>query len=132
MSLYDFVDENVSIDVDYESSQELDYNEYDDVDKYESTDDDLHEVESLSSIDYEEIIPDDFNIAGDYQETELDIIDSNSHADHIEDVEKNEDTNRAGTISFKGNGRCRVCGCGKWAGYGDTCANCGHFYNKHI
>lgn len=30
------------------------------------------------------------------------------------------------------NGRCRVCSCGKWAGYGDTCANCGHFYNQHI
>lgn len=35
-------------------------------------------------------------------------------------------------ISFKGNGRCSVCGCRRWAGYGDTCANCGHFYNKHI
>lgn len=30
------------------------------------------------------------------------------------------------------NGRCRVCSCGKWAGFGDTCANCGHFYNQHI
>lgn len=35
-------------------------------------------------------------------------------------------------ISFTGNGRCRVCGCGQWAGFGDTCENCGHFYNKHI
>ena len=35
-------------------------------------------------------------------------------------------------ISFKGLGRCRVCSCGGWAGYGDTCNNCGHFFNKHI
>lgn len=35
-------------------------------------------------------------------------------------------------IAFTGNGRCRVCNCGGWAGFGDTCANCGHFYNKHI
>lgn len=34
--------------------------------------------------------------------------------------------------SLSMNGRCRVCSCGKWAGFGDTCANCGHFYNQHI
>ena len=27
-------------------------------------------------------------------------------------------------VSFKGNGRCRVCGCRSWAGFRDTCANC--------
>jgi len=30
------------------------------------------------------------------------------------------------------NGRCRVCSCGAWAGFGDTCACCGHFYKDHI
>lgn len=30
------------------------------------------------------------------------------------------------------NGRCRVCSCGGWAGFGDTCACCGHFYKDHI
>lgn len=55
----------------------------------------------------------------------------------------NDDTNHSLTnseehhhdhsqISFKGLGRCRVCSCGGWAGYGDTCNNCGHFFNKHI
>lgn len=39
---------------------------------------------------------------------------------------------RSSNIAFTGNGRCRVCNCGGWAGFGDTCANCGHFYNKHI
>lgn len=34
--------------------------------------------------------------------------------------------------SLGGNGRCSVCNCGQWAGFGDTCENCGHFYNKHI
>ncbi len=35
-------------------------------------------------------------------------------------------------ISFTGLGRCRVCKCGGWAGYGDTCENCGHLFNNHI
>lgn len=34
-------------------------------------------------------------------------------------------------ISFKGHGRCKLCGCGKWAGYGNVCKNCGHFFDKH-
>lgn len=55
--------------------------------------------------------------------------------------EENIDTSNVGSHShqpsFTGhslgwNGRCRVCSCGKWAGYGNTCANCGHFYNQHI
>lgn len=39
---------------------------------------------------------------------------------------------RSSNIAFTGNGRCSVCNCGGWAGFGDTCENCGHFYNKHI
>ena len=53
-----------------------------------------------------------------------------SHAEV--DKPENIDSHERYHISFTGNGRCRVCGCRSWAGFGDTCANCGHFYNKHI
>lgn len=47
-------------------------------------------------------------------------------------TEHHHESNKTSQISFTGLGRCRVCNCGGWAGYGDTCENCGHFFNKHI
>lgn len=49
------------------------------------------------------------------------VLHSHTHQEHT-----------SSSISFTGNGRCRVCSCGSWAGFGNTCENCGHFYNKHI
>lgn len=54
-----------------------------------------------------------------------------------EDIDTSSLSSHSHQPSFMGhslgwNGRCRVCSCGKWAGFGDTCANCGHFYNQHI
>lgn len=42
------------------------------------------------------------------------------------------ESNKTSQISFTGLGRCKVCNCGGWAGFGDTCENCGHLFNKHI
>lgn len=75
------------------------------------------------------IIPDDFQIT----EESLDF--SNSIADTTDDEHEptyHQSHSKSSVISFTGNGRCRVCSCGGWAGFGDTCENCGHFYNKHI
>lgn len=35
-------------------------------------------------------------------------------------------------ISFTGSGRCKLCDCGCYAGIGNVCKNCGHFYCNHF
>lgn len=55
-----------------------------------------------------------------------------SSTENIEIESHQHIDNKASTISFTGLGRCRVCNCGRWAGFGDTCENCGHLFNKHI
>lgn len=59
---------------------------------------------------------------------------SESHDDDIVETHTGHyhELNKTSQISFTGLGRCRVCNCGGWAGYGDTCENCGHLFNKHI
>lgn len=52
--------------------------------------------------------------------------------ENMENTPLHHTNNNSSAISFTGLGRCRVCKCGGWAGYGDTCENCGHFFNKHI
>lgn len=79
-------------------------------------------------------------IATDIDDLEIDCyedlhsLSSEAHDDDIVDIhqEDHHESNKISQISFTGLGRCRVCNCGGWAGYGDTCANCGHFFNKHI
>lgn len=72
---------------------------------------------------------------------DIDILDSDinpvttlddGYYNESEQISQSHNHYRSSNIAFTGNGRCRVCNCGGWAGFGDTCANCGHFYNKHI
>lgn len=50
----------------------------------------------------------------------------------IEDGNQSQqEETRHNEISFKGHGKCKLCGCGKWVGYGNVCKNCGHFYVNH-
>lgn len=97
----------------------------------DSTDhnDDLLE-NSEHDIDYYGFDTDDGLIDDrDIERTESLISDSE---DNTEEINSSHKHYRSSNISFTGNGRCRVCNCGGWAGFGDTCENCGHFYNKHI
>ena len=91
--------------------------------------DDLLE-NSEHDIDYYEFDTDDGLIDDrDIERTESLISDSEDNTGEINSPHKHYSSSN---ISFTGNGRCRVCNCGGWAGFGDTCENCGHFYNKHI
>lgn len=83
---------------------------------------------------------DSINLTNTYIPDEFDVddISSISLKQQVESIE-NDDRSfnhdheyRSSSIAFTGNGRCRICNCGGWAGFGDICANCGHFYNKHI
>lgn len=133
MNLFDFIDDNVAIDAEFVNSEEIIDNDYEDLSESEISADDNLDDNSLSSVIDNDIIPDGFNVGGDYQT--LKIVDEDyANVNNVHDDTSHYGLNRdnSGTISFRGNGRCRVCGCGKWAGYGDTCSNCGHFYSKHI
>ncbi len=80
---------------------------------------------------------DDESLGFDFSSEEMDM--DEPELSSLEDTDESGASNthlhkehHSSEISFTGNGRCRVCGCGQWAGFGDTCENCGHFYNKHI
>jgi hypothetical protein len=75
------------------------------------------------------------------QDIELDDYSGLEHlnnADDIDDTDMNSNGNEFHSgghyksVSFTGLGRCSVCGCGRWAGFGNECENCGHFFDKHI
>lgn len=52
---------------------------------------------------------------------------------HHDDSSGRTDNKRSDDISFKGSGRCHLCGCGGfiWSISGDMCKNCGHARSHH-
>ncbi len=97
-----------------------------------------------SDVDIDESYDDSYDLYDSFatvEDIELDDIDEfqgfvaedSSNNDFIDSThEHHHESNKTSQISFTGLGRCRVCNCGGWAGFGDTCENCGHFFNKHI
>lgn len=91
--------------------------------------DGLYQDDSVNPLEI--CIPDDFDIDDSTPISYLSEspVVSIENGDYLVHHDHNQ---QSSNISFTGNGRCRVCNCGGWAGFGDTCENCGHFYNKHI
>lgn len=120
--LLDFIDEEIS------SLDHFDTSEVDSMEQTLSTDFDSVDDSEMDNLDY-------------YDDLELEKLDDSmekdvSSGDDTEEPEKKhylrQRFQNANQVSFGGNGKCRLCSCGKWSGYGDVCSNCGHFYNKHI
>ena len=113
--------------------ENLIFDNLDTFDDIDSSDVDIDEIYDESSDFYDSFVS--------TEELELDDIDEihglvdedSSNSDSVDStLEYHHELNKVSQISFTGLGRCRVCNCGGWAGFGDTCENCGHFFNKHI
>lgn len=96
--------------------------------------DSLNDTESDVNSHWETSLDDSFFLASDGTDLndDMDIVQPSFDMEEPESMDSPHDYKHQSHISFTGNGRCRLCNCGKWAGFGDTCENCGHFYNKHI
>lgn len=125
MNILDFID-----DIDLDDIATSDSDGGDECFSDDSLDDTEHDTDSLLDSSFDE----NFFIASDG----IDLSDDADINQPSFETEEPESTMTAHShkyrsqIAFTGNGRCRVCNCGGWAGFGDTCENCGHFYNKHI
>lgn len=118
---------------DIESLDDFDPNSVDSSDSFHTDDSE----DGYYQNDYSESTFDFYGITDNefiFEDSDIDNTESlltNSEED-INETASSHSHFRSSNIAFTGNGRCRVCNCGGWAGFGDTCANCGHFYNKHI
>lgn len=95
--------------------------------KWDSDSEDTHENHDADDWDASSATLEGFTIGDD-----SDIYSPSFSSDDSAELSEYSHVHKQGaSISFTGYGRCSVCDCGKWAGYGDICENCGHFYNKH-
>lgn len=118
---------------DIESLDDFDPNSVDSSDPFHTDDseDGYYQNDDLeSTFDFYGITDNEFV----FEDSDIDNTESllTNSGEDINETALSHSHYRSSSIVFTGNGRCRVCNCGGWAGFGDTCANCGHFYNKHI
>lgn len=115
--LQDFIENNLDM-LDGIDTSEIEF----------GTEDFTSELEDLYIADnalYADIISSDIEgIEDDFHFNE-DEIDSNTEEHHQHKEQKHD------AISFKGHGSCKLCGCGRFAGHGNVCKNCGHFFSNH-
>lgn len=116
------------IDEYYDPELDVDDVDTSDVDKDFSSENDLND----SSVMEESVLSDFVS-----ESLSSSVIEDNSESQFHAENEDFQTRYRPKSLAFQGhglswNGRCRVCSCGKWAGFGDTCACCGHFYKDHI
>lgn len=132
MSFFEYIDDGID-NLDFCSSEDTFNDNVISVDDelVTSTDDvdSLFEQSLSLDNDHEFSLYDDLGNDG-YSHEHLEDVPSCEHGDTGDGGLLSKDHN-GGTISFKGLGRCTVCSCREWAGFGDHCENCGHFFSKH-